>query len=277
MRIAVLASGSSGNSLVVSSGGTSVLVDAGISYKRTAEAMEGSGIDAETLRGVLVTHEHSDHVQGLGPVSRRLGLTVYASAGTHDRCAGRVGRCPERVVVEAGEEFEIGELAVFPFALSHDCAEPIGYSLSDGRHRVAIATDLGVVGGSVRHHLAIADCVVLEFNHDERMLIDGTYPWHLKRRIMSNVGHLSNGFAARELERLADGPMSTLILAHISRENNTPDLALATARAVLEQSGRPDVNVVPALQNEWLAPLEVGWRAGGSEAYEREPGTQCTR
>ncbi len=257
MRIAVLASGSSGNAIAVSSGGTSLLVDAGLSRRRTSEALATSGIDAGTLAGILVTHEHSDHVSGLGPVARHFELPIYTTAGTHAAVDGRAGRCPARVVVEPGNEFEIGDLAISPFAVSHDCAEPVGFSVTDGTTRVAIATDLGVVGKSVRRHIAMADCVVLEFNHDEQMLIDGTYPWPLKRRIMSNVGHLSNGTAAQELERLADGPMSVLILAHLSKENNTPGLAMESARGVLDTAGRADVEIYLAPQHDCLGTVEI--------------------
>jgi phosphoribosyl 1,2-cyclic phosphodiesterase len=257
MRVAVLASGSSGNAIVVESNGTAVLVDAGISGKRVTAAMDSAGLATESLSAVLVTHEHSDHIGGLGPVARRFGLPVYATSGTHEAIDGRVGTCPDRAVIEAGRRFEIGDLEVAPFSVSHDCADPVGYSITDGASRVAIATDLGVVGRSVRRHLEMADCVILEFNHDEHMLVDGTYPWPLKRRIMSNVGHLSNVTAARELMRLADGPMSTLVLAHLSQENNTPELAAESAADVLDRTGRADVAVHVASQNDPLGPIEI--------------------
>ncbi len=265
MRVAVLASGSSGNAIVVESNGTAVLVDAGISGKRVAGAMDSAGLTPETLSAVLVTHEHSDHISGLGPVARRFCLPIYATSGTHAAIDGRVGTCPDRVAIDAGRRFEIGDLTVAPFSVSHDCADPVGYSISDGTSAVAIATDLGVVGRSVRRHLEMADCVVLEFNHDEGMLVDGTYPWPLKRRIMSNVGHLSNVTAAQELLRLADGPMSTLVLAHLSQENNTPELAAASAADVLDRAGRADVAVHIASQGEALGPIEVERTCSASE------------
>ncbi len=278
MQITVLASGSSGNALIVSSAETSLIVDAGISARRVADSIAGSGIASATLAAVLVTHEHSDHISGLGPIARRFDLPVLASEGTHASLDGRLGTCRERVVVGAGRRLTVGDLAVTPFSVSHDSAEPVGYSITDGRHRVAIATDLGVVGRSVRHHLELADCVVFEFNHDERMLIDGSYPWPLKRRIMSNIGHLSNGTAARELERLAEGPMSTLILAHLSRENNEPGLALEAASEVLGRAGRADVSVHVAPQSEWLGPIEIGRGRTTRSTGEREGvPAGCTR
>ena len=258
MKVAVLASGSSGNAVWVSSGSTAVLIDAGVSGRRISQAAEGLGLDTTQLSAVLVTHEHSDHVSGLGPVTRKFDVPACATAGTHAAIDRRLGKCPGRTVVEAGTDFEIGDLLVSPFAISHDCAEPVGYSVSDGRTVVAVATDLGVVSHPVRHRIGRADCVVLEFNHDEKMLLDGGYPWFLKQRIMSNEGHLSNEAAARELVSLADGPMSTLVLAHISRENNTPDLALATARDALERAGRADVDVLLAEQDRAMGPICLG-------------------
>ena len=258
MKVAVLASGSSGNAIWVSSGSTAVLIDAGVSGRRISQAAEGLGLDTTQLSAVLVTHEHSDHVSGLGPVTRRFDVPACATAGTHAAIDRRLGKCPGRTVVEAGTDFEIGDLLVSPFAISHDCAEPVGYSVSDGRTVVAVATDLGVVSHPVRHRIGRADCVVLEFNHDEKMLLDGGYPWFLKQRIMSNEGHLSNEAAARELVLLADGPISTLVLAHISRENNTPDLALATARDALERAGRADVDVLLAEQDRAMGPICLG-------------------
>ncbi len=258
MKVAVLASGSSGNAIWVSSGSTAVLIDAGISGRRISQATEGLGLDTAQLSAVLVTHEHSDHVSGLGPVTRKFDVPACATAGTHAVIDRRLGKCPGRTVVEAGTDFEIGDLLVSPFAISHDCAEPVGYSLSDGRTVVVVATDLGVVSHPVRHRIGNADCVVLEFNHDEKMLLDGSYPWFLKQRIMSNEGHLSNEAAARELVSLADGPLSTLVLAHMSRENNTRELALATARDALKRAGRADVDVLLAEQNRATGPICLG-------------------
>lgn len=258
MKVAVLASGSSGNAIWVSSGSTAVLIDAGVSGRRISRVAEGLGLDTARLSAVLVTHEHSDHVSGLGPVTRKFDVPACATAGTHAAIDRRLGKCPGRTIVEAGIDLEIGDLLVSPFAVSHDCAEPVGYSLSDGRTVVAVATDLGVVSHPVRHRIGRADCVVLEFNHDERMLLDGGYPWFLKQRIMSNEGHLSNEAAARELVSLADCPMSTLVLAHLSRENNTPGLALATARDALERAGRADVAIHLAHQDRATGPVCLG-------------------
>jgi phosphoribosyl 1,2-cyclic phosphodiesterase len=277
MKVAVLASGSSGNAIWVSAGSTAVLIDAGISGRRIARETAQLGLDADSLEAVLVTHEHNDHVSGLGPVARRFEAWAYASAGTHAAIDRRLGKCPGRVVVEAGTEFEIGDLRISPFAVSHDCEEPIGYALTDGRTRVVVATDLGVVGHPVRERMREADCVVLEFNHDERMLLDGSYPWFLQQRIMGVEGHLSNNAAAREIERLADRPLSDIILAHLSRENNTPKIALETASRALESVGRTDVRIHLAEQTRPTGPVCLGDDARAGETDTTGVLASCTR
>jgi phosphoribosyl 1,2-cyclic phosphodiesterase len=277
VKVAVLASGSSGNAIWVSSGSTALLIDAGVSGRRIARTAEELGLDTSGLAAVLVTHEHSDHVSGLGPVTRRFDVPAVATAGTHAAIDRRLGKCPGRTVVEPGTDIEIGGLLVSPFAVSHDCAEPVGYTVTDGSTRVVVATDLGVVSRPVRRWMSEADCVVLEFNHDERMLRAGDYPWFLKQRIAGSEGHLSNVAAARELVPLADGPLSELILAHLSRENNTPDLALATAREALERAGRADVGVHLTNQEQPLGPVCLGADGKTTNTTLTGVAASCTR
>ena len=278
MQIAVLASGSSGNAILVSSGGSSILVDAGISARRARAAASDAGFELQSLEAILVTHEHADHVTGLAPLARRFRLPVYATPGTHRALRRRLSGHELRGFVEAGRELRLGDLAVRAFVTSHDCKEPVGFTIADGQHSVAIATDLGMVGRAVRQHLSTADCIVLEFNHDERMLLDGRYPWPLKKRIMSNVGHLSNDAAAAELAALAEAPVSELVLAHLSEENNAPGLAKRAAEEALERAGRGDVTVHVSSQRTVLGPIELGARgerSGGSTGDGVV--TSCTR
>jgi phosphoribosyl 1,2-cyclic phosphodiesterase len=278
VRIAVLASGSSGNAILISSDSTSLLVDAGIPARRLIRAAGELGVPSESIGAVLVTHEHSDHVAGLSTLTRRFGLAVVASPGTHAAIRPRVAEASARIEVEAGREYVIGDLAVAPFATSHDCAEPLGFTITDGVTRATIATDLGVVGRNVRRHLLEAECAVLEFNHDERMLMDGSYPWYLKQRIMSNVGHLSNTTAAEELVRAGDAPLSLLILAHLSRENNSSALAREAASCGLERAGRGDVRVLVAHRSETLGPITIGEDPGRpSDEPQQGRGVPCTR
>jgi phosphoribosyl 1,2-cyclic phosphodiesterase len=277
MKIAVFASGSSGNAIWISAGSTAVLIDAGLSCRRISAAMQELALDSSQLSAVLVTHEHSDHVSGLGPVTRKFGVPAYATAGTHAAIDRRLGKCPGRAVIEAGSDFEIGSLRVSPFAVSHDCADPVGYAVTDGITKAVVATDLGVVSSPVRHRIGEADCVVLEFNHDERMLMDGGYPWYLKQRIMSSRGHLSNEAAAMELVSLTDGPVSKLILAHLSRENNTPELALLTAREALARAGRPDVRVYLSDHERTLGPVCFGDDEASDDVIMTGVSASCTR
>jgi phosphoribosyl 1,2-cyclic phosphodiesterase len=202
---------------------------------------------------------------------------VYATEGTLREIDRFLTNGRAVVAVSAGRPFDVGELAVSAFAVSHDAAEPVGFSISDGVHRVTVATDLGTVDDEVREHLATADCVVLECNHDERMLLDGPYPWHLKQRILADTGHLSNAAASREIERMGRGPLSLLILAHLSRRNNTPDLALEAAAGALDRAGRPDVEVLVGEQFDVVGPMDavVAGRPGAALAA-RGTGRRCT-
>lgn len=277
MRIALLASGSSGNSLLVQSGSTSVLVDAGVSARRLSQAARAAGAELHSLSAVLVTHGHADHVSGLQALPKACAAPVYSTPGTLREIDRYLTGDRTAVAVAAGRPFDVGELVVSPFDVSHDAAEPVGFSISDGVHCVTVATDLGTVSDEVREHLAAADCVVLECNHDERMLLDGPYPWHLKQRILGDTGHLSNAAASREIERMGLGPLSVLILAHLSRRNNTPDLALEAAAGALERAGRTDVAVLVGDQFEVVGPIDaaVAGRPGAALAA-RGTGRRCT-
>ncbi|MBD3367641.1 MAG: MBL fold metallo-hydrolase [Candidatus Eisenbacteria bacterium] len=272
MTIAVLASGSSGNAMVVSSDGVNLVIDAGVSARRLAGGLRELSIGEDEVSAVLVTHEHHDHVCGLGPVSRRLASPVVATRGTHGAVRSRLGDGGIGVTISPGDTLTLGGLEVTAFATSHDCAEPVGYAITDGEASVAVATDLGVVDGDVRRHLANADCVVLESNHDEKMLVDGRYPWHLKRRIMGRLGHLSNAAAAAEVTGLTGSPLSLLVLAHLSKENNDPGLAVDIAAEALDGAGLSDVELHVASQELLLGPLDIpARRSARGTAPEMEP------
>jgi len=257
VTIAVLASGSSGNAMVLSAGGTHLVIDAGVAARRLVAGLDELSVPADAVSAVLVTHEHHDHVSGLGPVSRRLGSPVVATRGTHSAVSSRLGNGGIGITVAAGDTFAVDGLEVRAFSTSHDCAEPVGYTVTDGEVTVAVATDLGVVGPHVHEQLRFADCLVLESNHDEKMLMDGTYPWHLKRRIMGKLGHLSNAAAQAELRLLADGPLTQVVLAHLSEQNNDPALAADEALQSLDEAGMPDVTLHVASQRTMLGPLEI--------------------
>ena len=232
VRFAILGSGSRGNAAVVWTGDTAVLVDCGLSVRRVLRDLRTLGVEPGWVRGILVTHEHGDHVGGAEAVARKLDAPVYCTAGT--RVAVRFGDRVETRPLVAGRNLKIGGLDVEPFRVPHDVAEPVGFVVGSGVHRVGFATDMG----SVKHHVVrkLRSCraVLLEFNHDEHMLRFGEYPVSLKERVASNLGHLSNRQAANLLQRLAGSRVEHVLLGHVSEENNRRDLVLGAAQAALD-------------------------------------------
>jgi phosphoribosyl 1,2-cyclic phosphodiesterase len=301
VRFTVLASGSKGNSTVVSGGRTRILVDAGLSCRELFRRMRLAGEEPETLDAIIVTHEHVDHINGLSVTARKLGIPVYFTEGTHrawmrwltprrqmtyaqwiEQCrkqaaerqaeaeasfdveadesdlAADSGRAAEESPAEiaepapptpapqkdptwlpaveyfqAGQPFEIGDIAVSPFTIPHDAADPVGFVFKAEGVRIAFATDLGYIPPNVKAQLKGVDLLLLESNHDLEMLRDGPYPWSVKQRVLSRVGHLSNEAAATFLEDEYDGQAAYVILAHLSESNNLPELARVTAERAL--------------------------------------------
>ncbi|HTW44794.1 MAG TPA: MBL fold metallo-hydrolase [Acidobacteriaceae bacterium] len=290
VKMTVLASGSRGNSTVVSSSRTRILVDAGVSCRELFKRMAAAGEDPRTLDAILITHEHQDHVQGLAVTARKLGVPVYFTEPTHrewmrwitprkkmtytDWLAARKAEVqavsanqgiegreafeeeraemPEATepvtdskpakdpcalpAVEyfcAGEAFSIGDIAVTPFTLPHDAVDPVGFVFEADGVRIGLATDLGYLPSNAKQHLNKCDVLMLESNHDLDMLRDGPYPWSVKQRVMSRVGHLSNLAAAEFLESEYDGGAAFVVLAHLSESNNLPELARVSAERAL--------------------------------------------
>ncbi|MGN1004607.1 MAG: MBL fold metallo-hydrolase [Oscillospiraceae bacterium] len=241
MTITTLASGSSGNCILVSHGATHLLVDAGISCRRIKNALADLGLTPGELTAVLITHEHSDHISGLATLFKQYHLPVWCSAGTGRQLAYRIAFLEEVLHTFApGDTFPLGNLTVTSFATSHDAADSVGYTFTDGVRKAAIVTDLGVVTPVVEDCVRGSDLLVAEANHDPGMLMDGPYPPYLKQRILGARGHLSNA-ACAELARHSGA--RTVVLAHLSAENNRPSLALETVRAGL--GGDVTVEVAP--------------------------------
>lgn len=266
--VSVLSSGSSGNCTLVSDGHHGVLIDCGVSTRQILARMDAVGLGHVQIDAVLLTHEHSDHVAAAAVLQRRLSkgraepVPVYATSGT---LRGMADRCrPEHTVtIRAGSTFQLehksalGPWRVRCFPVPHDAHGPVGYALEVGSTRVGLITDLGRPTRAVSRVLRTLDIAVVEFNHDEEMLLDGPYPWPLKQRIHSGRGHLSNRQA---MELVADGVedrLSHLVLAHLSEENNSPDRARERATEALWRAGREDVTVTVAEQHRALAPLSV--------------------
>lgn len=247
-----LASGSSGNSIVIRNNGAAVLIDAGIGIRRLVAALRAAEIEPADLSGILITHEHSDHTSGAVRMARRFGIPLVANAATLTAVSG-AGFVPSRVL-DVGCETAFGSLVVRSFPVSHDAACPVGYTISSTNASVCSATDTGVLTPELCAEAENADLLILESNHDVELLRAGPYPWFLKHRIMGDRGHLSNEVACELLARLAaDGRTRTVWLAHLSKINNTPRLALSTARKLLSShlGGNIDISVaqrdVPSL------------------------------
>ena len=235
-----LYSGSSGNALFVQYGGTRLLIDAGKSGKMIAEALDMIGVDPKTLDGVLVTHEHNDHIAGVGVLARKYKLPIYATQGTWAAMADKLGSVPEDLkrTFDPFADFYVGDIGVVPFLIPHDAAEPVGYRLWGGNVSISTATDLGHFPRAIRDQIAGSSLVLLESNHDPDMLrMNGKYSQRLKQRILSNHGHLSNDACADALLQLVDGGTQHVILGHLSGENNTPALARQVSEMRMQREG----------------------------------------
>lgn len=251
MELRTLASGSSGNCILLSHKGVHLLLDAGISCKRILTDLRELGIDPKTVAGILITHEHSDHIAGLATLTKRLGVPVYASPGTA-RALRRRMAWPAGLLrdVEPGEEFALEEFTVRGFTTSHDAEEPMGFAFTAGSRRAAVVTDLGYVSDAVLDGVLGAQAVVCESNHDVEWLQSGPYPYYLKARILGDRGHLSNEAGAALALQCIRAGAHTVILAHLSAENNSPARALETARTLLAGDGFASVTLAVAPRSE---------------------------
>ena len=240
VSVAVLASGSRGNCTIVSSSNTRILVDAGVSCRETFKRLKSIGEEPRTLSAILITHEHNDHVYGLLTLAKKLSVPVFMTGATHHAWLKMMrddaGEAPELSRLEsfsAGKSFQIGDIAITPFTIPHDAADPVGFTFRCEGVKVAIATDLGYLAPNVCDHLRGCDILVLESNHDTEMLRGGPYPWSVKQRVMSRVGHLSNEDLADFFSSDYDGSASYVVLAHLSEQNNHPELARRAAEKAL--------------------------------------------
>jgi len=239
MQIHVLASGSTGNSVFFQMGKTKILVDAGISTRRIERGLAEVGVRVGDIDGVLITHEHTDHIKGLDVLIRKYQLPVYTRAKTWNMIKCREKFFPEcRIEIENG--FTVGEVEIESFNISHDAVDPVGFCFHHRKRKCVLATDFGVVTDEVKKALAYANAVVLESNHDLEMLNNGPYPAFLKQRIRSKSGHLSNCDAARLICGLPrNNKLMHIFLAHLSQKNNVPGLAERTVRSILLKNSCP--------------------------------------
>ena len=265
VSVSMLASGSRGNCAVVSSASTKILVDAGISGRETFRRMKAIGDDPHTLSAILITHEHSDHVYGLATLAKKLRIPIFMTGATHQAWARAMrnqnGVKPQLEKLErfeSGHRFHVGDIEVKPFTIPHDAVDPVGFTFRAQGIKIGFATDLGYIPVSVRDHLRGCDVLVMESNHDVEMLRVGPYPWSVKQRVMSRVGHLSNLALADFFSNDYDNSATFVVLAHLSEQNNHPEIARREAERALACRGNLFCNrLLLAAQAEALEPIRL--------------------
>lgn len=248
MRVCVLGSGSRGNCTLVEAAGTTILIDAGFSGREISRRLERIGRRSEDIAAVLITHEHNDHISGAGIISRQARVPLFANSGTYRAAGHRLGKLSGWREFGTGEHFTFDGLHIHPFAVSHDTADPVGFVISDGRCTMGYCTDTGKITSLIAYHLRKCDLLVLESNHDPKMLREGPYPFHLQQRVRSSQGHLANEDAGRFLCTMVPDYPRYVVLAHLSETNNRPDLALASVRRQIKDLC-PGMELLSAGQN----------------------------
>ncbi|MGF7059331.1 MBL fold metallo-hydrolase [Brassicibacter mesophilus] len=239
LRFCSLASGSSGNCQYIETDKVRILIDAGLSGKRVQNSLVSIGVDPSSIDCMLVTHEHKDHIKGIGILSRRFDLPIYANENTWINMQSEIGEVKGEHVKTFNTEkiFEIGDIAVQPFKISHDASEPVGYCFFYKGAKISIVTDTGCVDEELKGKIKNSQLLMIESNHDTEMLKMGKYPWFLKKRILGEYGHLSNDDAGRLLTEVLSGNNENILLAHLSKENNFPELAYQTVANILTEKG----------------------------------------
>ena len=233
MRFASLGSGSEGNALVVEVGDTRILVECGFRVRDTVARLTRLGIAPASVTAILVTHEHADHIGGVAAFAARFRIPVGLTFGTLDMAGERFAQLPKVYGFDSHDTLAVGMIEVRPFPVPHDAREPVQFVVGDGVHRLGVLTDLGTTTRYVEASLSGCDALVLECNHDLGMLEDGDYPWPLKQRIASRLGHLHNEAAAALLAALDTSRLKHIVAAHLSQQNNTPDKARAALASAL--------------------------------------------
>jgi phosphoribosyl 1,2-cyclic phosphodiesterase len=237
LSVCILASGSRGNAAYVSDGTTSILVDAGLSGREIERRLKVRRLSPKMLDGILVSHEHGDHIQGVGVLSRRFDLPVFITPKTLASAATTLGKLFAVTHFKCGSDFRINTLSIHPFSISHDAKDPSGFTISRRHCKIGFATDLGVATALVKTHLKGCSLLVIEANHDLPMLMEGPYPWHLKQRVKSRTGHLSNDASKDLLDELIHSRLEHVVLAHLSEINNTPQKAAKAVEKALKKNG----------------------------------------
>lgn len=265
MELVSIASGSSGNCIYVGTDDTHIIIDAGISGRRIEEGLNDIGLKTSEMDGILVTHEHADHISSLGVLARRYGLPIYATRGTIEGIMASpcLGKFPEGLFkeIKADEHFSINDIDIRPVRISHDANEPVAYRFNHESHSVGVCTDLGIYDDYIVDAFSGVNALLLEANHDVNMLQVGRYPYYLKRRILGDRGHLSNELSGQLLCRILHDNLDTVLLGHLSAENNLAELAYETVRLEIlmdDNEYKPDdFKIAIASRHEHSAKIAV--------------------
>jgi phosphoribosyl 1,2-cyclic phosphodiesterase len=258
ITLSSLGSGSSGNAFIASAGNEAIIIDMGFSRRELKQRMSMLGIDPASLTAALLTHDHDDHSKGCRVFCDEFNLPLYTASGTARYLRLR-GKLPRQVVeFEAGATFTIGGFSINTFAVPHDAEDPVGFVVSHGNHRIGFATDLGVVNALTKRHLCDCDALVLESNYDQEMLRRSDRTLQLKRRIAGRFGHLDNAMAAEAFDELVTERTKLLLLAHVSRECNDPELVRECCAAKLSQLRRYDLQYAVLRQEKPVGGFVVG-------------------
>ncbi|MCF8000819.1 MAG: MBL fold metallo-hydrolase [Halanaerobiales bacterium] len=237
IEVSVLSSGSSGNSIYINDGKNSFLIDAGLSGKKLINRLKKIDVTPQDLDGILITHEHKDHTKGVGILSRRLDIPIYANEETWAVCESELGKLKDENMQSFTGNFSFGNFDIKPIAISHDARAPVSYVVYRENKKMVFATDMGYINEELMKELKNIDLLLLESNHDIDMLMSGSYPRFLKRRIRGEKGHLSNDAAAQILPELINGKCPQVLLGHLSEENNNPKVAYLTVENMLKAKG----------------------------------------
>ncbi len=236
-----IASGSSGNCILIFSKHTRALIDAGLSGAQIERGLKKAGVSPFDLDAIFITHDHFDHAKGAGVLSRRYNIPIFATQGSWDKMEGQLGKISpfNRKIIYSGEHFFLNDFTVMPFPIPHDAGDPVGFSIYAENKKICVATDIGYPSQEVKEEISGCDILLLEANHDVQMLKNGSYPWHLKKRILSDSGHLSNEAAGTMLIEAISCKLKYLFLGHLSSENNEPELAYNTVAQILTKHKMP--------------------------------------
>ena len=259
LKFCSLYSGSSGNCHYIKTGNATILVDAGLSGKRIQQEIVNIGEDPKKIDAIFITHEHIDHIQGAGIMSRRLDIPIYANEKTWEAMSSCIGDVKSHNIKILDEHIQVGDLTIKPFDISHDSAHPVGYNIFYENKKISLVTDTGCVNETITNSIMDSDLMLVESNHDEDMVLIGPYPWHLKRRVLGEFGHMSNDTAGHLISKIVRKGTEIVLLGHLSKENNFPELAYKTVESILLENS---IEVNPGVC------LDLTYRDRSSKVYE---------